>query len=310
METRSHILLVSAVVLASLAALFAFVVWLTPDDGRKGPQYDILFAQSVAGLVEGSAVTFAGIPVGRVQTIGLEPGNPGLVRVRISITEKELPVHEGTQATLKGDLAFGSATIDLVAPDQAGRPIPLNENGVGLIPAKKPGFGELAGDPGPLLDRISRGTDMLLEMTSPEGQKAIEAKLDASAQATAAMAQQSAALDARIAGTRSAIRSTASAADAFAATARTRGAQLQTRGRDSIGQIRARSAAAREAIKGLDASLDAAHVQVGAFSETSTALGESARGLRSQVAKVQGAVKAVEDGGLGSPTLPDYKPRD
>ena len=313
METRSHIVLVSAVVALVFAALVGFVLWITPPDAKSGRQYDIVFDRSVSGLVVGSPVSFAGIPVGRVESIALEPGKPDLVRVRIAIIKDELPMLQGTKATLKGDLAFGSATINLVPPDPAGGPIPFDGEGIGLIPAEGGGLTEIAGDPGPLLDRLSRGTDMMLDMTSPAGQREITRKLDASARSTAEMARNAGALDGRIAQTRASIGMTTASATDFGKLADARAREIAGRA-SSLRALRDSSAAAREAIKGFDAGLGAARGQATSLSQSSAALGAQARELRRQVKKVSGTVKDVEAGGvaaaLSEPTLPDYKPKD
>jgi hypothetical protein len=115
-------------------------------------------------------------------------------------------------------------------------------------------------------------------------------------------------LDERIAATRTTIRTAGTAASNFADLAGTRGRQLQARGHAGIRQLRERSAAARESLKALDARVDAAHARVGTLSQSATALGDSARDMRGQVAKVQAGVDRIESGSLSSPTLPDYKP--
>ena len=313
METRSHIVLVSAVVALVFAALVGFVLWITPPDAKSGRQYDIVFDRSVSGLAIGSPVSFAGIPVGRVEAIALEPGKPDLVRVRIAIIKDELPMLQGTTATLNGDLAFGSATINLAPPARPGTgPIPLDGEGIGLIPAEGGGLTELAGDPGPLLDRLSRGTDMMLDLTSPAGQREITRKLDASARSTGEMARNAGALDGRIAQTRSSIRLTGSAAADFGKLAEARARQIESRGA-SLREMRASSAAARETIAGFDERLVAARGQANSLSQTSAALGAQARSLRRQVQSVGATLNAVEAGGvaaLSEPTLPDYKPKD
>ncbi|QAY79583.1 MlaD family protein [Sphingosinicella sp. BN140058] len=314
METRSHILLVSLVVLGVFSALVAFVMWITPDDPRKGRQYDILFDQSVSGLVEGSSVTFAGIPVGRVQSIGLEPGKPDLVRVRIAITDKELPIIEGTRAALNGDLVFGSALISLDAPRGSGQPIRLNTEGVGLIPAKNAGLGELVSDPGPMVERISRGTDMLLELTSPQGQREISARLDATVKSTSVLAQQSATIDRQIAASRATLKDTTRMAADYAKRADAIEQKLDRQGSATLRQLRQSSADARATLRSLDQRLDATRPSVQSLSTRSADLGTKVRDLRSTVANVRTGIEQVEEGGLGSlaapPALPDYKPKD
>jgi phospholipid/cholesterol/gamma-HCH transport system substrate-binding protein len=316
LETRSHIFLVTTVVLSVFAALVGFIMWITPDDPSRGRQYDILFDQSVSGLAEGSSVTFAGIPVGRVQSVALEPGNPDLVRVRIAIVkdEEDLPIVEGTTATLNGDLAFGTALIDLRPADGPGRPVPLDHNGVGMLPAKSSGFGGLTNDPGPMLDRISRGTDMLLDMTSPEGQREFAARLQASERMTKDLARRSADLGTAIAQARSTVRATTVTATDYAKRADAMEAKVRTQGAASLKGLRQASAAGREALRGLDAKLEAAGPQVQGLSATAADLGTQMQELRTTVSSARDGIERIEEGGLGAgaaePALPHYKPRN
>ena len=312
METRSHLLLVSAVVAAVFAALIAFAIWITPSDRGKGRRYDILFAQSVSGLIEGSAVSFAGIPVGRVQTIALDKDNPNLVRVRINVISPDVPIVEGTTAALKGDLLFGTSLINLEGPEGGvGRPLlPRGDGGIPVIAAKKPGFGELANDPTPLVESIAAATDRLLDATTPEGRREISARLDRMAQTTAAMAAEGPALDRKIALARSSLRGGASAATASGARADAMARQLATKGAGSMRALRKTVVDGRGALDRLDASVDAARPGLKGISQSTADLHGKIVDLRTQAATVGAAADRIDREGIGpAPTLPDHKPR-
>ena len=60
METRSNHVLVGAVVLAMLAGLLLFAVWLAGLSNKTTRCFDIYFAQAVSGLNKGSTVSFSG----------------------------------------------------------------------------------------------------------------------------------------------------------------------------------------------------------------------------------------------------------
>jgi phospholipid/cholesterol/gamma-HCH transport system substrate-binding protein len=49
METRSNHILVGGVVLAMIAALLAFIIWLSQVSGEERKEYDIFFRQAVDG---------------------------------------------------------------------------------------------------------------------------------------------------------------------------------------------------------------------------------------------------------------------
>ena len=80
MEIRASYVVVGAVVLALLAGLVAFSLWLV-DAGvdRNLARYEIAFAGSVSGLPDGGQVLYRGIPVGRVADIRIDPANGKIV---------------------------------------------------------------------------------------------------------------------------------------------------------------------------------------------------------------------------------------
>ena len=74
MEIRASYVVVGAVVLALLAGLAAFSLWLVEAGvDRNLARYEIAFAGSVSGLPEGGQVLYRGIPVGRVADIRIDP---------------------------------------------------------------------------------------------------------------------------------------------------------------------------------------------------------------------------------------------
>jgi phospholipid/cholesterol/gamma-HCH transport system substrate-binding protein len=121
METRSNHILVGTVVLALLAALVLFIVWLSQVSGDKQQEYDIFFRQSVEGLAKGTAVTYNGVPVGQIEAIDLEERNPEFVRVRVGV-RSNTPILQGTTATIRGVGFTGLSQIQLNPPErQPGR---------------------------------------------------------------------------------------------------------------------------------------------------------------------------------------------
>ena len=106
METRANHLWVGAVTLVLLAGLAAFIVWLAQFGQGERKEFDILFQQSVDGLARGSQVTFAGVPVGQVDTIRIYEENPDFVQVRITVDD-EVPILVGTTATIQGSFTGG-----------------------------------------------------------------------------------------------------------------------------------------------------------------------------------------------------------
>jgi phospholipid/cholesterol/gamma-HCH transport system substrate-binding protein len=86
METRASYVVVGAVVLALLAGLVAFSLWLVEAGvDRNLARYEIAFAGSVSGLPDGGQVLYRGIPVGRVADIRIDPANVENVLVTVEI---------------------------------------------------------------------------------------------------------------------------------------------------------------------------------------------------------------------------------
>src|ERR1700754_743192 len=136
METRSNHVLVGGVVLAILAVALAFIVWMSQVGNGHQRQYDIFFPNSVEGLAKGSAVTFSGVPVGKIDDIKLLPDTPQYVRVRISVDDST-PILQGTTATIAGVGFTGDSQINLGGAIKGAPPIAgIGPFGVPVIPTK------------------------------------------------------------------------------------------------------------------------------------------------------------------------------
>jgi phospholipid/cholesterol/gamma-HCH transport system substrate-binding protein len=113
MEIRASYLVVGAAVLALLAGLAAFSVWLVRADvDQNTARYEIAFEGSVSGLPPGGQVLYRGIPVGRVAEIRIDPDNVENVLVAVDI-ERNTPIKEDTVATLEFQGLTGIAYVQL-----------------------------------------------------------------------------------------------------------------------------------------------------------------------------------------------------
>lgn len=314
METRSNKILVSLVVALVLATIVATSLWMTAARRSSGRPYEILITRSVSGLLVGSPVTFSGVPVGRVTSVRLDPTQPGAVRVRIDITDDDLPIAEGTVARLNSDLLFGTALVSLERESRSGRPL-LARAGqdVPLIPLGSGGMGDVISDPTPMVESIAYATDRLLEATTPEQQRLLTARIEEMERTTAEIAAQGPALGARIAPARESVREgTASAAEA-ARQARLMRQNLDQRSRTATGELKATLRAAREATAALDQQLKAASPSVRGFSASVAGSGQSIKQAREGAAALKEQVQKVESSGAGTlisgPPTPDYQPK-
>ena len=314
METRSNKFLVSLVVGMVFAGIIFFSVWLTASRRSTGRPFDIVLTQSVSGLVVGSPVTFSGVPVGRVTSVQLDPTRPGAVRVRIDITDDNLPLTEGTVAHLSGDLLFGTALLSL---ERSSRSTRLLTAAAGqeapLIPLEGGGLADIASDPTPMVESIAYGTDRLLAMTTPEQQRLLVAKLEAMEKSSAEMVAQAPMLGGRIAPARESLRASATSSAAAAKQAAELRRTLDARSRTASRDFKAQLASTRQSIAAANQRLAAARPGVQAFSQSIAGAGPRIAAAREGVAGLKESIGQVENGGAGAlvsgPPTPDYQPK-
>ena len=113
METRASHILVGGFVLAFLAGIVGFAIWIAKVDlDAEYKDYDIYFDDTVSGLVKRGTVFYLGIPGGEVRDITLAPHDPRKVRVWVRL-RAEVPVNEGAVARLEFQGFTGVAYIEL-----------------------------------------------------------------------------------------------------------------------------------------------------------------------------------------------------
>jgi hypothetical protein len=113
METRANYVLIGVFTLAVIAGGFLFVMWFTGlGKSAQHKTYEVVFTGSVSGLSRGSLVTFNGLRVGEVRSIGFFPNDPTRVAAMIDVTENA-PVKSDTQARLESQGLTGVATLAL-----------------------------------------------------------------------------------------------------------------------------------------------------------------------------------------------------
>lgn len=112
METRASYLIVGGFVLALIAGILAFALWLGgQDSGEKTVVYYVEFQGTVSGLQVGSTVLYRGIPVGSVTAIDI--GGDGNIITATTEIREDTPVKEDTEAFLEHQLLTGVAVIQL-----------------------------------------------------------------------------------------------------------------------------------------------------------------------------------------------------
>ena len=315
METRSNHVLVGAVVLAMLAGLLLFTVWLAGLSTSQRKCYDIYFAQGVGGLNRGSTVSFSGVPVGQIKEISLLPERPEFVWVRIDVDE-ETPVLQGTTAQIKGVGFTGVSEIQLDGAVKGSRAITQpGPQGCPVIPASSGGLGALLNSAPELIDRIQRLTERLTELLSDRNQNSISDILENVEKTTDVLAQRAPDLADAIGDARIAARNAGIAAQRVAELADSTRIMVDEEARPAAQDMRRAIAAVERSATNLDAMIAEARPGIQNFSKsTLPEANRLVRDLRELSESLRGFTERLEQGGiggaLGPEKLPDYKPRD
>lgn len=165
METRANYTIIGAFTLAVVAAAFGFVYWFAgPEDTSGRKVYEIIFSDSVAGLREGNAVLFNGIPVGQVTRLGLVPGEPGQVRALVGIN-RNVPVLSDATAGLQMQGITGIVAVMISGGRPDAPPLPIGSDGYPRIRATGTlGFAGLVDS----AQNVTQNIEMVLGAIKPE----------------------------------------------------------------------------------------------------------------------------------------------
>ncbi|NYT41428.1 MCE family protein [Sphingomonas sp. R-74633] len=320
METRSNHVLVGAVVLILLAVLALFIVWLARLSGGNEREYDIFFRQAVDGLNPGSAVAFSGVPSGQVKAIEFWKPDPQLVRVRITVKD-EVPILEGTTATIQSSFT-GPSTVQLEGAVKGAPPIRCpRENpraacplGVPVIPTKPGGLGAIFSSAPKLLERLTTLTERLTELLGDKNQASIAGILANTNRLTDALADRGPEIAATLAETRVAIQKFGVATEQIGKLAETANGTISEDVKPTIANLNKTIASAKKSMDTLDLLFNDARPGAQAFSKkTVPELGQLIQDLRQMAQSLSSVAEKLDSGGasslVGSPKLPDYKPK-
>mgnify|MGYP000549856957 CR=1 FL=1 len=175
MENRSHALMAGIFTLVLLAAATLAAILIGRDRTQLQP-YEIVSATAVTGLNPQSAVRYQGVPVGRVQSLALNPNKPGQVRIRIGVAPNT-PITESTWAELGVQGVTGMANVDLRDDGTSLKRLVSTAEHPAAIPLR-PGFLdriEQRGDK--LLTNVEVATEQLRRVLSEQNVQALTASL-------------------------------------------------------------------------------------------------------------------------------------
>ncbi|UAK24788.1 MlaD family protein [Sphingomonas nostoxanthinifaciens] len=310
MENRSNNMLVGSVVLVLLALTVAAIIWLAGFGGSHEAKYDILFKTSVDGLAKGSAITFSGVPVGKVDDIAILPDQPELIRVRIAIKDTT-PILQGTTATIAGVGFTGVSQINLDGAVKGAPPIDQpGPFGYPLIPPKTGGLGALLNNAPALLDRLTVLTERLTDLLNPQNQKSIGDILAHIDTISGALADRSGDIADTLAQAKVAIKQAGDAAEQIG--------KLADQTNQHIGPIldnlNSAVASAKHSMANVDEAVNDAKPGLKALStQTVPQINQLIRDLGDTAQSLSTLSGRLDRGGatslLGGDRLPDYKPR-
>ncbi len=319
METRSNHVLVGGVVLLLLALLALFTVWIARLGGASEKEYDIFFPTTVDGLARGSAVTFAGVPLGQVTQIELWRTNVEFVRVRIRVSE-DAPILQGTTASISSVGFTGVSQISLDGARKGAPPIACPDAGassacpygVPVIPTRTGGFGAILNSAPQLLERLSTLTDRLTGLLTDRNQASVAGILENTTRLTDAFADRAPEIAATLAQTRVAIQQAGDAAQQVGALAGTTNNVLARDIQPTVANLNRTIASAQRSADTLNEAIGEARPGLQAFSkQTVPEVGLLVRDLRQTSAALSSIAEKVDQQGagalVGQSKLPDYK---
>ncbi|HEX6113360.1 MAG TPA: MlaD family protein [Geminicoccaceae bacterium] len=200
METRASYVIVGAAVLALLAGLAAFSLWLVEAGvDRDVARYEIAFTGSVSGLQEGGQVLYRGIPVGRVGDIRIDPDNVETVLVTAEV-DRETPIKADTVATLEFQGLTGIAYVQLRGGTQASARLDPDAETPPRIASRRSALEQVFESTPELLARTVAVVDRLGLLLTDENLEALAGTMRNVETVTATLADRSDEVDAVLAG--------------------------------------------------------------------------------------------------------------
>lgn len=189
MENRSHALMAGAFTLALIAATVLLAIWLGHDK-KAVVVYEILSSESVSGLSAQSAVRFQGVPVGRVQTLALDPAKPGRVRIRIAV-DPATPITDQTWAELGVQGITGQSVVELHDLGLSAKHLATSADQPGQIPLRPGLFSRFEAKGSVLLEDMDQAVTQLNRLITPENTQALSTILQNVAEVSGQLKQAS-----------------------------------------------------------------------------------------------------------------------
>jgi phospholipid/cholesterol/gamma-HCH transport system substrate-binding protein len=179
METKANYLIVGSFVLALIAGVFVFVVWLANFHvGDQFATYLIDFTGSVTGISEGSGVRYRGVPVGTIGQLRINPDNLEQVEVTINV-KPDTPIREDTIASIEILGLAGTAYIQLTGGTEGSPPLlPKQGQRYAVIPSRPSNLEEIAKSVPEALKKLDDVTGRLVLLLDDQNLNNVTSMLD------------------------------------------------------------------------------------------------------------------------------------
>lgn len=286
METRSNIRLVLAVVAILLLGLVSFALYISGASRSLDARYQVRFTKSVAGLTAGSGVTLSGVPVGRIDSISIDPVNPGIVLITLALDE-EVPIHRGVRADISRAFMSGDATLVLIPSSEGPLINPVDDDDVGRIEAVAE---RGSSDPAQEAMSVARKLDGVVDSLDAEGQRQISERLDGVVDQTAGWEQSASRLTGSIKP--GSVRKLSDGISGAGRTAERLSRSIESSGGD-IARTRAKIRSFGEGADNFAKSLENARPSVRQNSRQLRETEQTVRGLRADVTKGKDTVEKI-----------------
>jgi phospholipid/cholesterol/gamma-HCH transport system substrate-binding protein len=192
METRASYVVVGGFVITLVITLIVAAFWVARVQlAGQETYYDIYFVGSVTGLVQGAAVRYNGIPVGRITKIELDPLDPQRVRVTVEITSTT-EIKTDVTAELSYQGLTGGAFIELSGGTAQAPPL-VAKNGerYPVILSKQSTLQKFVDNAPEVLNKVVEVTTHLNQILDEQNRKALADTLAHIEQVTGAVASRS-----------------------------------------------------------------------------------------------------------------------
>ncbi|KAK0360456.1 hypothetical protein LTR94_027240, partial [Friedmanniomyces endolithicus] len=282
-----------------LGTLLIFTLWLLDARDGDGNPYLIRFTGSVAGLEEGSPVTFSGVAAGHVTSIRFDKEDPSAVLVTVSL-EPQIPIVAGVKASIARSALAGTANNSLDGATSGAPPIvAANDGELPVIPTKEGGLLGGGGDPVALVEKISRTVDSVSRNLDAAQQQRASDRLAALAESSAGWADRVGSASDGLTGARGRVVAVGDALQRSGASAQRLRAALNDRRATVLARANRPLLNARDEAEQLTARVEAVRPTIRGTTAKQAQLRETIRSASNKVGAVRDTAVRIDQEGLG-----------